>query len=492
MYKFTHVPCGHTLPQNNVHAVSVSIPTMGDVISYEEGENETIKIGYPRFVLHPYLKKLALFLEDKYKVKNTKEVVLVSSKRFAKLICQKYSIKEELGFDEKFGVILAQKNTDELQKILTYIQHVGCNLSSRFAEDFLYERGLIESLHVEELEETSKAKDVVLSTLGEAYNQPKENISLCTSGMNAVYATLKGLEDINPIKDIIIQLGWLYIDTMNIVKNHSVNSKVFYDVKRLDLIEEYLKTNYKKVSAIVTEVPSNPLILTADLEYLRALCDKYDVFLVIDSTFAMAYNIDLKPYADIMIESLTKFACGNADVLMGCFIINENSKLSEQKEKFIRHEDAPFIKDVRRLAYEIQNYESRVTKINYNCKKLIEYLNTKDFIAKIYSSLDERNYIKLMRNQDAVGGVISLTFRKPIELIYDKLNFAKGPSLGTEFTLLMPYVYLAHYDLITSKEGRKILKQNEIPIDLVRFSVGCEDIKDIIGEFERVSYMLGE
>ena len=174
---------------------------------------------------------------------------------------------------------------------------------------------------------------------------------------------------------------------------------------------------------------------------------------------------------------------------MGAIILNENSKLSCCRAEFFKHADKPYIKDIQRLAYEVQNYESRMKKINANATKLVAYLKTKSFINKIYYTLDDNNkekYSKLMRYEDAIGGVISLTFTKPFEKVYDTLNFPKGPSLGTEFTLLMPYVYLAHYDLIICEDGREILEENNIPIDLMRVAVGIEDIDEIIREFEKL------
>jgi len=470
---FKHIPCGDTLPLDNVHAVSVSIPTFKDVIAYEEGKNTQITRGYPRFVLHPYLKKMAVFLQEKYALKENQEVVIVSSKKFAKLICKKYDIKSDVDFEEEFGIVLVEKNYDVLQKVLSFIQHIGCNLSSRYAEDFLYKRSLINSLHVEELEDEKSAHQTILSTLSNAYNQPKENIALTPSGMNAIYAVLKGLQDVRSERNTIVQLGWLYLDCMNVVKNHSKNSEVFYDVKNLAKLEEYLKADGHKVTAIITEVPTNPLLQSVDLEHLKSLCDKYDIALVIDATFATPYNLNLKPYADVMVESLTKFACGNADVLMGCFVVNKNSRYSV--EDFVKHTDKPYIKDIRRLAFEIQGYENRIKKIIKNAKELVEYFKTKKFINKIY-------------NCD-VSGVISVTFTKPFEKVYDSLNFYKGPSLGTEFTLLMPYVYLAHYDLLTCKDGRDLLKDNDIPIELIRISVGIEEIKVIKREFDKLDFI---
>lgn len=63
---FKPIACGATLPVDNVHAVSVSIPTLREVIDYEEGLNgihDKIKSGYPRFMLHPYLKLMAEYLK---------------------------------------------------------------------------------------------------------------------------------------------------------------------------------------------------------------------------------------------------------------------------------------------------------------------------------------------------------------------------------------------------------------------------------------------
>ncbi|MDN5106047.1 PLP-dependent transferase, partial [Aliarcobacter butzleri] len=59
--------------------------------------------------------------------------------------------------------------------------------------------------------------------------------------------------------------------------------------------------------------------------------------------------------------------------------------------------------------------------------------------------------------------------------------------LGTEFTLLMPYTYLAHYDLISSENGKEFLKQINLPIELLRISVGIEPIEEIIKEFEKIN-----
>jgi cystathionine gamma-synthase len=493
---FMPIACGETLPVKNVHAVSVSMPMLQDVIDYEEQTQaikEKIKSGYPRFVLHPYLKLMSDFIKKKYEVPNCYEVVLLSSKKAVKIVSEKYFIHNPFNIDESFGVILVLNNTTQLQKVLTFIQHVGCNLSSRFAQEYLLKNKLIDVRHEETLESKESAYNTVVSTLGEAYTQPKENICLAPSGMNAIYGVLKGLKAIQAsnARTVLVQFGWLYLDTMNIVQHHFKDSKIFYDITNLDTLESYLKENGMRVSAIITEVPTNPLVQTVNLIRLKSLCVKYHIPLVIDSTLATAYNLDLKPYADILVESLTKFASGNADVLMGAMILNENSKISLIKNEFFKHCDMPYIQDIQRLAYEIKGYESRVKKINANTKELILFLKTQTYIKKVHApTLNEtaQYYWQLTKNNEAYGGIISLEFNLPFKKVYDTLNFAKGPSLGTEFTLLMPYVYLAHYDMIMSEQGQAFLKQHRLPIDLLRVSVGCEDIEAIKQEFDKLNF----
>ncbi len=491
---FSHIPCGQTLPQNNIHAVSVSMPSLQDVIDYEEQTPqilEKITVAYPRFVMHPYLKTLAKYIKEKYNINEAYEVVLLSSQKAVEVVSLKYFIHNKIDINEPFGVILVQNGTTQLQKVLKFIQHVGYNLSSRLAEDYLYEVGLLKEKHHEVLEDKTTAYDILISNIANAYKQPKSNVCLTPSGMNAVYCALKGLKSIQAKsgKTKLLQLGWLYLDTMNIVEHYFSENKIFYDINDLDSVENYLKENGHTISAIITEIPTNPLLQTVDLVRLRSLCDKYNIVLVIDATFATPFNLDLKPYADIYVESLTKFASGNADVLMGAIILNENSKISVMSAEFFKHADMPYIKDIQRLALEIQNYESRMKIISSNTKKLVEYFKTAPFIDEIFYCLNPKyatNYQKLMIDENSYTGIISVTFKKDFKEVYDSLNFAKGPSLGTEFTLLMPYTYLAHYDLITSKEGNEFLNQIGLPINLLRISVGIEDINEIIEEFNKI------
>jgi cystathionine gamma-synthase len=69
--------------------------------------------------------------------------------------------------------------------------------------------------------------------------------------------------------------------------------------------------------ALFTEFPSNPLLRSADLPRLRALADKYDFLIVVDETIGNFVNVEVLPYADIVVSSLSKIFSGDANVMGG-------------------------------------------------------------------------------------------------------------------------------------------------------------------------------
>ena len=93
------------------------------------------------------------------------------------------------------------------------------------------------------------------------------------------------------------------------------------------------------------------------------------------------------------------------------------------------------------------------------------------------------NYRRLARGATATGGMITFTLRRPgaLEPFYDALRLPKGPSFGMQSTLICPFLYLAHYDLVTTPAGRAELAANGLDPDLLRLCCGREPAADIIG-----------
>src|SRR6476660_8051009 len=85
---FVHLPLGQRIPPSP-HAVSCSLPTMRDVRGYEEKNPETMRqltSGYPRFVVHPFSRRLIEYYSNKTPALAGRTLWLTSSAKMAKLL----------------------------------------------------------------------------------------------------------------------------------------------------------------------------------------------------------------------------------------------------------------------------------------------------------------------------------------------------------------------------------------------------------------------
>lgn len=251
--------CGERIPFENIHAVSVSLPQLSDVIGYEEKRTETLsrlKSGYPRFVAHSYIARILDYNRETKKI-NTPQFV-VSSRKAADTIVQKFSIQKHEIFEDEGIVTLVIPNLKDLEKeILSFIQHTGCLASSRMAEDFLLKKGILQEIFREKVEKENPVQKI-LSTLSSFYGDLNPEILLSVSGMNGVYSAFESLDRIqkNKGKTIWIRLGWLYVDNIRILEKYTKDSCVIHNATDLENLEQFLRQNSKRVAGIITECPT--------------------------------------------------------------------------------------------------------------------------------------------------------------------------------------------------------------------------------------------
>ena len=119
-----------------------------------------------------------------------------------------------------------------------------------------------------------------------------------------------------------------YIDTLKVLQKwgpgcHFLGFGLDTDVDQLEiLLEEESNRNpaYPPILALFTEFPSNPLLRSANLPRLRALANKYDFLIIIDETVGNFVNVEVLPYADVVVSSLSKIFSGASNVMGGRYI----------------------------------------------------------------------------------------------------------------------------------------------------------------------------
>jgi cystathionine gamma-synthase len=479
----------------NPHAISVSLPTIADVCGYEEHTESVIQrlqSAYPRFRRSQYVNKVVAYVKRQKGLPDNYDLIPVCSQSAVDLIANIAHVELECYPVNDIFFIQVKNDSPHISTIKSIIQNIGLIPSSRKAEHFLLSN-LVITQKFDELKETVSPSRKIKKSLADAYqNTTEDNIYLCNTGMNAIYSAFEGVRRIQKRhgRNIFVQLGWLYLDTMEIIEKYGDEKFVIQNVGSMEELEVWLTSHGNKVAGVITEVPLNPQIKVFDLPKLSRLAAQYNFPVIIDATMGTPFNVETIEYCDIVVESLTKFASGNADLLMGAVIVKKQNRLPEDVNKELPAiVETPFIGDIERLAWSIGGYEKRVRAIASNTTLLINELKGKKYIAQLLSVLENdsiENFKKIKKTESSLPGVISLVFDKELRQYYDKLRLPKGPSFGTEFTLAMPYIYLAHYELIKSPEGRKKLADINIHPDLLRISVGAENIDELIKVFTEI------
>lgn len=489
-----HFPLGTQVP-NKEHAVCVSLPSFEDVVGYEEKRPETLKnlkSGYPRFVRHQKINHLADYWNKRTPYIGTDSFFFTSAKdwKFAENILQIDGAVTE----EKEGYLMAYvpEGSRESVKINKFLQHSGCGLSSRQAETILESLGLVETS--ETVSPNADAEDQIKAVISKAHG-PKvdaEDVLLSSSGANAFTSVFRAAleQSRQERKKLWIRLGWLYLDTIEIMNLLTRSEEQIIDLNHPDEFENLegiFASNGIQIAGVVTEFPSNPLLHSCNLEKVRQLCDRHNSLLIVDPTMASPKNAQVTNLADIVINSLTKYANWEGDVMMGSAVFPKSSvKGMAIKETAINLITAPFSKDAERMAEQIPFYDNFIDRTNNTQLEIVEFLNSHAKVSSVYSAYQEltgNNYRKLA-GEGKPGCVVSFEVNGSFRDFYDELSMLKSPSFGTEFSLCCPYVYLAHYDMINSVQGKKKLQQAKLPHELVRLSVGLEEptsIMEVLG-----------
>lgn len=486
------IPLGKRIP-DDLHAVSVSLPTMADVIGYEERDPDTLAkmdAGYPRFVKHECLVQLESYWQ-RFFDRPDLPIWLAASEPIAQQL-QAYLKCPDSKFLKHQGVSgICLPNDEELNlQAKLFLRHIGGYLCSREAEDYLVANGVRPNVEIEASFKGDSEKKVLETLAPLLGGQSTGNIALSSSGMNAIYSVFQAVNAIQSPKGrkSWIKLGWLYADTMHILDKLSpegCENRELLDVFDADSLESLLKSRPDEFAGIITEFPTNPLVQSADLERIRELATKHSVYLVVDPTVLSPANVDVSPYADIIVNSLTKYAANQGTVIAGVACVTQQCPESDVLIEKIRGQIIPpYPRSLDCLASQIARYPEHIDTVNASTERIVEYLESHPKVKKTHwakEARSERNFAKVARHGSAVGGMIAFDLRMDLPEFYDRLRIAKGPSFGMSHSLACPFMYLAHYDLVTGKKGRDYLQSAGINPELIRFSVGTEEADEIIG-----------
>lgn len=247
--------------------------------------------------------------------------------------------------------------------------------------------------------------------------------------------------------------------------------------------EAAIKSNTK---ALYIETPSNPTMQITDLAKMKSLADKYNLLLIVDNTFLSPYfQKPIRFGADLVIHSGTKFLGGHNDTLAG-FLSTSRDDLAEKIRylyKTVGSCLAPF--DSYLLIRGIKTLPIRMERQQENALAIAKWLQTQKKIKQVYYiGLEDHPGYEINKKQTTgFGSMISIrtdseaTARRVLERIR-LITYAE--SLGGVESLMTYPMLQTHGDVPV--ETRERLGITE---DFLRFSVGIENVDDLIADLDQ-------
>jgi cystathionine beta-lyase/cystathionine gamma-synthase len=256
-------------------------------------------------------------------------------------------------------------------------------------------------------------------------------------------------------------------------------------------------TNYEKFQSLINEntklvwveTPTNPLMKLADIAEIAKITQKHKLLFAVDNTFATPYlqkPLDLG--ADIVMHSATKYLGGHSDVIAGALIVKDEA-LGE-KLHFAQFATGGTLgpMDSYLVLRGIKTLHLRVQRHCENGAKVAEYLVNHPKVEKVYyPGLENSPNHDIAKKQmiGGFGGMVSFTFKSgakadAIKMLEKVKVFTLAESLGGVESLANHPALMTHASIPEDKR-----KEIGITDDLVRLSVGVEDISDLLADLEQ-------
>jgi cystathionine gamma-synthase len=277
--------------------------------------------------------------------------------------------------------------------------------------------------------------------------------------------------------------------------NYGGTSKIFLDFLPLNNVKVQLcdTTDFdlfeneiaKGCDLVYLETPTNPTLKVVDIKRLATAAKKVGAIVVVDNTFATPINQNpLALGADLVIHSATKFLCGHSDAMGG--VVAGKKEWIQKIYQYREINGASLQADpAYMIARGMKTLELRIERQNASALKIANYLKAHSKVADVfYPGLTTHPGHSIAQQQmSGFGGIMSFALDGGYEYVKKLLTHLKlvhlAASLGSVSTLAGPPRTTSHVEL--SEAQRKLLG---IPESLIRYSVGIENVDDLLQDLD--------
>jgi len=304
------------------------------------------------------------------------------------------------------------------------------------------------------------------------------------SGMGAVSSAYMALLNRG---DHVVSTASVYGPSRVLMEKHLGRFGVestFVDTSDLANLRRAIRPDTKLV---YVESPSNPSMLVTDLRAAAEIAHGAGALLVVDNTFASPYlqkPLDLG--ADVVLHSVTKFINGHADVVGG-ILVAKTEALHKQLRAMVvimgcnmdPHQASMVSRGLKTLSLRMERAQANALEI----ARWLERHSKVEWVS--YLGLPSHPQYELVKRQMAgPGAMISFGVKGGVEAgarLMDSVRLAAlAVSLGGVETLICHPASMTHASM-----GREARLEGGVADGLVRYSVGIEDLDDLIADLDQ-------
>lgn len=257
----------------------------------------------------------------------------------------------------------------------------------------------------------------------------------------------------------------------------------FVNTSNIDNIVAAIKPNTK---VLYIETPANPTMDITDIAACAKIAKKHNLVLVVDNTFCSPYlqkPLDLG--ADVVLHSVTKFINGHADIVGGVIVTKDPELYKKIRHSMVYLGSNMDPTQAFMVLRGVKTLSIRIDRAQENAIKVAGFLQAHPKVAWIrYPGLENHPQYELAKSQmKGFGSMMSFGLKGGYDAgkkLMDNVHLAMlAVSLGGVETLIQHPASMTH--AAVSKENKIAAG---ITDDLVRFSVGIEDVDDIISDLK--------
>jgi cystathionine gamma-synthase len=295
---------------------------------------------------------------------------------------------------------------------------------------------------------------------------------------NTLFAFLTSGKRVVSIKDTYGGTSKIFLDFLP----HYGVTVTLCDTTNHDEIETEVA---KGCDLLYLETPTNPTLKVVDIKRLATSAHKAGAIVVVDNTFATPINQNpLQLGADLVVHSATKFLCGHSDAMGG--LLAGKKELVQKVYQFREINGASLQADpAYMIARGMKTLELRIERQNASAMKIARYLKAHPKIKDVYyPGLESHPGHAIASSQmRGFGGMMSFALDGDYDQVRKFLPQLKlvhlAASLGSVSTLAGPPRTTSHVELTEAQRA-----QLGIPESLIRYSVGIENVEDLLSDLE--------